>query len=99
MTSAIRIRENEEKSKEKNFGACFSLRWVKTKHVCVFTFKKSTGTRSANSGASNPKTAPKDQNKNQENLKDPFATENTNFNDSNLTPKANKKVSPDQNQQ
>ena len=61
-------------------------------------FKKSTATRSANSGASNPKTAPKDPNKNQENLKDPFATKNTNFNNSNLTPKANKKVSPDQNQ-
>ena len=62
-------------------------------------FKKSTPTRSTNRGASNPKTAPKDPNNNQENLKNPFATENSNFYDSNLTPKTNKKVSPDQNQQ
>ena len=41
--------------------------------------------------------APKDPNKNQENLKNVFATEN--INNSNLTPKANKKVSPDHDQQ
>ena len=65
--------------------------------IVSLPFKKSTAARSANSGASKPKKAPKDPNKNEENLKDLFATEN--INDSNLTPKANKKVSPDQNQQ
>ena len=59
--------------------------------------KKSTAARSGKSGASNTKTPPRDQNKNQEKLKDLFVTEN--INNSNLTPKANKKVSPDQNQQ
>ena len=63
----------------------------------VTPFKKIITARSANIGALIPKSAPKDPNKNQENRKDPFATEN--INDSNLTPKANKKVSPDQNQQ
>ena len=62
-------------------------------------FKKSTTARSANSGASNPKTAPKDPNKNEENLKVMFVTENMNFKNTNLTSKANKKVSLDQNQQ
>ena len=36
--------------------------------------------------------------KNQENLKDLVATGNTNFNNSNLTAKANNKMSQDQNQ-
>ena len=48
-------------------------------------FQKSTAARSANSGASNTKTAPTDPNKNKEKLKDPFATGNINI--SNLTPK------------
>ena len=48
---------------------------------------KSSAASSANSGASNPNTTPKDPNKNQENLKDPFATGDTNFNVPNLTTK------------
>ena len=61
--------------------------------------KTSTAVKSTNSGASNHKMAPKDPDNNQENPKDRFPTGNMNFNYANLTPKSNKKVSLDQNQQ
>ena len=91
-------RLRKEHEEEKKLWSQFQPQMGQKQSVFVSSpFKTSTAARSANRGASDPKTAPKDPSKNQANLKDPFATGN--INDSNLTPKANKKVSPDQNQQ
>ena len=93
-------RMRKEREEEKKFWNQFRPQMGVKQDVFVSSpLKKSTASRSANIGASNSKKASKNSNQNQENLKDPFATGNTTFDDSNMTPKANKKVSPDQNQQ
>ena len=100
VSSPLKTSTAAKSAKKKKNWTQFQSQMGQKQRVFVSSpSKTSTAAKSANSGASNHKMAPKDPDNNQENPKDLFPTGNTNFNDANLTPKANKKVSPDQNQQ